>query len=153
MYSQSHKRHSDESRLQAPAQTPIQSAQSSTSPALPETPGLPASIAQRAPGQSFTPSTSHIFHVPPSPRSALSDSLRSKAAKVAIPRLQRATETASNSARPSGRHRVNHACEPCRQRKTKCSGERPTCSHCHDFKIACFYADGKRDRARKYGLP
>ena len=44
---------------------------------------------------------------------------------------------------------MTHACEPCRHRKTKCSGERPTCRHCQDFKIACYYADGKRDRVKK----
>ncbi|KAI4177125.1 MAG: hypothetical protein LQ343_000607 [Gyalolechia ehrenbergii] len=48
------------------------------------------------------------------------------------------------------KHRVSHACEPCRQRKTKCSGERPVCKHCEDFKITCIYADGKRDRTKRY---
>jgi hypothetical protein len=154
MSSQSHKRFSDESPPQVPAQTPIQSIESSTSsPALPETPNLPASVAQRALSQSFTPNTPRIFRVPQSPRNALSDSHRTKAAKIAIPRLKKtAAAAASTSARSSGRHRVNHACEPCRQRKTKCSGERPTCTHCQDFKIACYYADGKRDRAKKYLL-
>lgn len=30
----------------------------------------------------------------------------------------------------------------------QCSGERPQCEHCQDFKISCYYADGKRDRAK-----
>ena len=47
------------------------------------------------------------------------------------------------------KNRVAHACEPCRQRKTKCSGERPACQHCEDFKLHCVYADGKRDRTIK----
>ncbi|KAA8910030.1 hypothetical protein FN846DRAFT_940314, partial [Sphaerosporella brunnea] len=82
--------------------------------------------------------------------------LPSPRSKVAIPRLQ----SASNKSRDDGyadlsigspvdgKHRVSHACEPCRQRKTKCSGERPQCEHCQDFKISCYYADGKRDRAK-----
>ncbi|RMZ82279.1 hypothetical protein DV738_g1858, partial [Chaetothyriales sp. CBS 135597] len=76
-----------------------------------------------------------------------------KAAKVAIPRLKRsagsATEVGGVRTSTGGRHRVNHACEPCRHRKTKCSGERPECRHCQDFKISCYYADGKRDRVKK----
>ena len=71
--------------------------------------------------------------------------------KVAIPRLRR--ESDSNSAtgpsRSGDKHRISHACEPCRNRKTKCSGERPACRHCEDFRIKCVYADGKRDKAKK----
>jgi hypothetical protein len=70
------------------------------------------------------------------------------APKVAIPRLRKDAESTASSAK-GGRHRVGHACEPCRTRKTKCSGERPVCKHCQDFKLACFYADGKRDKAKK----
>ena len=71
--------------------------------------------------------------------------------KVAIPRLRRGSDVASNagSTRAGDKHRISHACEPCRHRKTKCSGERPTCKHCEDFKIVCLYADGKRDRVKK----
>ena len=71
--------------------------------------------------------------------------------KVAIPRLRRGSEdqTISRIATIGDKHRVTHACEPCRQRKTKCSGDRPICQHCQDFKLPCIYADGKRDRTRK----
>lgn len=27
---------------------------------------------------------------------------------------------------------------------------RPVCKHCQDFKLTCVYADGKRDRFKKY---
>ncbi|KAL8935347.1 MAG: hypothetical protein Q9216_005477 [Gyalolechia sp. 2 TL-2023] len=72
-------------------------------------------------------------------------------AKVAIPRLRRDDDILSPTPSTSteNKHRVSHACEPCRQRKTKCSGERPTCKHCEDFKITCIYADGKRDRTKR----
>ncbi|KAL8892732.1 MAG: hypothetical protein Q9192_005576 [Flavoplaca navasiana] len=75
-----------------------------------------------------------------------------RAAKMPIPRLKRNNDdpgaAGSNNAE-SNKHRVTHACEPCRQRKTKCSGERPVCKHCEDFNILCIYEDGKRDRTRK----
>lgn len=71
--------------------------------------------------------------------------------KVAIPRLRRNSEDQSFSkgSVSADKNRVSHACEPCRQRKTKCSGERPICQHCEDFKLPCVYADGKRDRTKK----
>lgn len=72
--------------------------------------------------------------------------------KMPIPRLRRENESQAglhSSGSGDGKQRVSHACEPCRQRKTKCSGERPVCKHCEDFNITCGYADGKRDRTRK----
>lgn len=99
-----------------------------------------------------SPAPAH-FRIPASPRggaSAMTHSESStKAAKVAIPRLKRALDSVDGGNKPGGRHRVTHACEPCRHRKTKCSGERPVCRHCQDFKIQCYYADGKRDRVKK----
>lgn len=72
-------------------------------------------------------------------------------AKVAIPRLPRDSDSQSGALASTSmdKCRVTHACEPCRNRKTKCSGERPTCKHCDDFGLKCVYAEGKRDRARK----
>jgi Fungal Zn(2)-Cys(6) binuclear cluster domain len=91
------------------------------------------------------PSNAPAFHLPKSPI----DPSPAKAPKVAIPRLQQKGESAGGGAKLGGRHRVMHACEPCRSRKTKCSGEKPSCKHCIDFKVTCTYADGKRDRAKK----
>lgn len=72
-------------------------------------------------------------------------------AKIAIPRLHREPDMASatGSSAVGDKHRVTHACESCRHRKTKCSGDRPTCKHCEDFNLTCIYEDGKRDRTRK----
>ena len=121
-----------------------------------------AAIAVTA-GQPSTPALTATQHPPPplvSPRSSFlmpADRDPSKptslASKVAIPRLPRRSETTSptTSAKTGDRNRVNHACEPCRHRKTKCSGERPSCKHCDGFRILCTYADGKRDRVKKYG--
>ena len=117
--------------------------------ATPSTTKSPDSNTQPSSRTPHSPSQAHVFRVPESPRTAPSDSSR-KVAKVAIPRLKRSPDAIGEGAtRSGGRHRVTHACEPCRHRKTKCSGERPTCRHCEDFKIACYYADGKRDRVKK----
>ena len=114
-----------------------------------ESPDYPQSSVTFA--QSPHSSTASNLRPPESPRTSVSESRAAKTAKVAIPRLKRSSEGAGEgSTRSGGRHRVNHACEPCRHRKTKCSGERPVCRHCQDFKISCYYADGKRDRAKKY---
>lgn len=62
--------------------------------------------------------------------------------KVAIPRL---TPTDVSH----GRRRSARACEPCRQRKIKCDGVRPSCSQCSFNKQQCFYEDVKRVRDQK----
>lgn len=91
-------------------------------------------------------SSNSVFRLPSSPN----DRPPAKMAKVAIPRLPHKGDAgALDGSRSGGRHRVMHACEPCRARKTKCSGETPSCKHCLDFKVLCVYADGKRDRAKK----
>ncbi|KAJ4507579.1 hypothetical protein HRR83_004159 [Exophiala dermatitidis] len=123
------------------AQAPVASIETPESTRLP-----PSTTSAHTPS---SPAQASHFRVPQSPRSVGSNAAH-KAAKVAIPRLKRSVDGEGQDApRSGGRHRVNHACEPCRHRKTKCSGERPVCRHCQDFKIACFYADGKRDRVKK----
>lgn len=93
------------------------------------------------------------FQIPsiPSQTTTQSQIQRNHPSKVAIPRLRRDSDVGSGvtSLKGGDKHRVSHACEPCRHRKTKCSGERPVCKHCEDFKITCAYADGKRDRVKK----
>ena len=93
-------------------------------------------------------------NLPPSVPTRLQHSIgshRQAGPKVAIPRLRRGSEdqSISKASTTADKHRVTHACEPCRHRKTKCSGERPACLHCQDFRLRCVYADGKRDRTRK----
>lgn len=63
-------------------------------------------------------------------------------AKVAIPRASNISESSINK-------RVGHACEPCREQKTKCSGDRPACQRCQDLGLSCFYGDRKRERTAK----
>lgn len=123
-----------------PSDTPS-SARPSATPRTPFTPSAPSPAQPyfRTPGPPVSPATGPMSGSEPS----------SKAAKVAIPRLKRSLEGVDGNTKSGGRHRVTHACEPCRNRKTKCSGERPACRHCQDFKIQCYYADGKRDRVKK----
>ena len=45
--------------------------------------------------------------------------------------------------------RVAQACDPCRQRKTKCHGEKPVCRHCQELNIECYYGEVRRDKERK----
>ena len=92
-----------------------------------------------------------MFQVPPVPGQSGHLMSSTYPPKVAIPRLRRESDANSTTgpSRSGDKHRISHACEPCRNRKTKCSGERPACRHCEDFRIKCIYADGKRDKAKK----
>ena len=89
-----------------------------------------------------------VFQVPSLPVLSMSGT---HAPKVAIPRLRRESDAASATgpSRSGDKHRISHACEPCRSRKTKCSGEKPKCRHCQECQIECIYGDGKRDKAKK----
>lgn len=62
--------------------------------------------------------------------------------KVAIPRL-------NPPSTHHGRRRSARACEPCRQRKTKCDGVRPSCAQCVYHGNRCSYEDVKRVRDQK----
>lgn len=62
--------------------------------------------------------------------------------KLPIPRLNAGTSV-------RGRRRSARACEPCRQRKIKCDGNRPTCGQCVYHKNRCGYEDVKRVRDQK----
>lgn len=62
--------------------------------------------------------------------------------KVAIPRISAPTTY-------RGRRRSPRACKPCRQRKIKCDGNRPTCGQCAYHKNSCIFEDVKRVRDQK----
>ena len=65
-------------------------------------------------------------------------------AKVAIPRQP------PNSAAPRYNRRVPRACESCRQRKTKCSGDTPVCRQCRELRVNCHYPVGWREKMKKW---
>jgi hypothetical protein len=64
-------------------------------------------------------------------------------AKVAIPR-QRSTAV------PRWGGRVPRACETCRARKTKCSGDTPVCRQCKELRATCRYPMSWRERTKGY---
>lgn len=96
-------------------------------------------------------SSRNEIHHQPLPRSQSSVPKR-QPAKIAIPRLPRDTDWSSSAGSSflGDKHRVPHACVECRTRKTKCSGERPSCKHCLDFKILCSYPNARRDKMKMW---
>lgn len=84
--------------------------------------------------------------------SPVADSRRSvafpspKGAKKGLKRLKKDDESWE-----AGSHspRVKQACEPCRQRKIKCHGEHPTCRHCRESGVDCYYSGGRRDSKKR----
>lgn len=80
-----------------------------------------------------------------SPASSSSGPFRQKQKQIPIAR-----NSGSGYERPE-RARTSHACEPCRERKTKCDGERPSCRRCLHTGIQCHYGYGKGWKKRKYG--
>ncbi|OOQ91784.1 putative C6 transcription factor [Penicillium brasilianum] len=80
---------------------------------------------------------------PPKPASSVAESLGSRSqAKVAIPRSR-------GGIIPRYNRRVPRACESCRARKTKCSGDTPVCRQCRELRITCNYPVGWKERTKR----
>ena len=47
------------------------------------------------------------------------------------------------------RARAIHACEPCRQRKVKFDGERPTYGKCQHLNVTCSFGASRRDGKKR----
>ncbi|CAI7665062.1 unnamed protein product [Penicillium pancosmium] len=62
--------------------------------------------------------------------------------KVAIPRGRPVIT-------PGRGRRVPRACESCRMRKTKCSGDAPVCRQCREQRAICIYPSSAREKAIK----
>ncbi|KAJ5388477.1 hypothetical protein N7509_011018 [Penicillium cosmopolitanum] len=69
--------------------------------------------------------------------------------KMAIPRLAEGAESAFTSPGRFHRRHVRRACESCRQRKTKCTGDKSGCRNCREAGIICCYTDGKREKSKR----
>ncbi|KAJ9204695.1 transcriptional regulator family: Fungal Specific TF [Paecilomyces variotii] len=69
--------------------------------------------------------------------------------KMAIPRLPEGAEAAFSSPGRFHRRHVRRACESCRQRKTKCTGDKSGCRNCREAGIICCYTDGKREKSKR----
>lgn len=85
-----------------------------------------------------------IPHVMPT-----NDPDRLNAKKMAIPRLTEGAESAFTSPGRFHRRHVRRACESCRQRKTKCTGDKSGCRNCREAGIICCYTDGKREKSKR----
>lgn len=73
--------------------------------------------------------------------------------KMAIPRLAEGAESAFTSPGRFHRRHVRRACESCRQRKTKCTGDKSGCRNCREAGIICCYTDGKREKSKRSEPP
>ncbi|KAL4772157.1 fungal-specific transcription factor domain-containing protein [Aspergillus nidulans var. acristatus] len=74
------------------------------------------------------------------PHSAVTTGKKHMSSKVAIPRQK--------SAAPRYSRRVPLACETCRVRKTKCSGDTPICRQCLELRVECRYPVSWRERTK-----
>ncbi|CAG8484055.1 9397_t:CDS:2 [Ambispora leptoticha] len=50
------------------------------------------------------------------------------------------------------RKRLTQACDACRKKKVKCSGEKPSCQNCQRLKVACTYIPSTKKRGPRVGL-
>jgi hypothetical protein len=55
--------------------------------------------------------------------------------------LPKVEDTSAANPRSNKRKRTAHACETCRQRKSRCNGERPRCDICTEQSLDCYYRD------------
>lgn len=83
--------------------------------------------------------TAHMSNIPS--RNSLLGKKQSTNAKVAIPRQR-------SGVAPGYSRRVPLACESCRGRKTKCSGDTPVCRQCRELRVTCKYPASWRERTQ-----
>ncbi|CAG8435611.1 3702_t:CDS:2 [Ambispora gerdemannii] len=57
-----------------------------------------------------------------------------------------------NTKTPTKRKRLTQACDACRKKKVKCSGEKPSCQNCQRLKVACTYIPSTKKRGPRVGL-
>src|SRR5437764_1289462 len=53
---------------------------------------------------------------------------------------------------PIKRKRLTQACDACRKKKVKCSGEKPSCNNCTRLGLHCTYLPSTRKRGPRVGL-
>ncbi|CAG8464013.1 119_t:CDS:2 [Diversispora eburnea] len=58
----------------------------------------------------------------------------------------------NNQQTPTKRKRLTQACDACRKKKVKCSGDKPTCNNCLRLNIDCTYSPSTRKRGPRVGL-
>lgn len=65
---------------------------------------------------------------------------QSTAQKIVVPGFDISTVIRDGSVMSSSRQRTSQACDKCRERKTKCSGDRPICKRCTTRGLKCAYS-------------
>ena len=103
----------------------------------PERPSLAPSLAS-----SITPSAAETASTIGTGTSIAESRASNGNLKVAIPRHRAGVA-------PRYNRRVPRACESCRQRKTKCSGDTPVCRQCRELRVTCNYPVGWKERTKK----
>ncbi|KAG0327014.1 hypothetical protein BGZ99_008564 [Dissophora globulifera] len=58
---------------------------------------------------------------------------------------------ANNGAAPIKRKRLTQACDPCRKKKIKCNGVKPSCAHCTKLNATCTYLPSTKKRGPRQG--
>ena len=66
--------------------------------------------------------------------------------KLPIPKLRGINYSGGPLRNKRDGPRVQRACNNCRRRKIKCSGERPHCQSCMAQQMTCMYSQARRDR-------
>lgn len=57
-------------------------------------------------------------------------------------------EGSTSAKRDIPSHRISHACENCRAKRIRCSGDRPVCQPCQESNTPCVYGFARGDRRR-----
>lgn len=111
---------------------------------------LPISHDPRATGMALHGTSTPMRAPDPEPRD-----VKRQESGVPIPRINWSAASGFAAGVPLATRpsRVTQACEPCRHRKSKCDGERPSCRQCSGLSAECYYQGGKKDSGKKYVLP
>ena len=80
--------------------------------------------------------------VAPSSRLEVREGTSSQASKEPVQERRDVLEEPTDQSDKKARSK--QACEPCRRRKTKCDGEKPTCGHCLASNLQCHYSHEKQ---------
>lgn len=75
---------------------------------------------------------------------------RPNPSKVAIPRLVRHRKDREVAPERVSMPRVQRACDNCRIRKVRCSGEQPRCQNCVVQSVPCIYSQARKDRLKEF---
>lgn len=75
---------------------------------------------------------------------------RPSPSKVAIHRLVRHRKDREVAPERVSMPRVQRACDNCRTRKVRCSGEQPRCQNCAIQSVPCIYSQARKDRLKEF---